>query len=287
MNIRLAALAAVCSWLSSVSAQVAVEVVLSQDKFLPREELLAGVRVVNRSGQTLRLGEQTNWIRFTIERAEGGLVRKLSDPPVQRPFELESAKQATLKVDLAPCYDLHQKGAYQITAEVMIKDWGKRLRTKPKSFEIIEGTKIWERSFGVPKAQENGPPELRSYCLQQANYLAEPRLYLRVSKSDGTVIQLINVGRMLSFGRPEPLLDKRSRLHLLHQNGPRSCTYLVVNPDGEIEIRQLFEFTDVRARLRMDADGAVRVESGVRRASADDLPVEVEKKRDDGQDSTH
>ena len=58
--------AILCAWLPLSSAQVSVEVVLTQEKFLPGEELMAGVRVVNRSGQALHLGQAADWIRFNI-----------------------------------------------------------------------------------------------------------------------------------------------------------------------------------------------------------------------------
>lgn len=241
---------------------------------------MAGVRIINRSGQTLALGEEPDWIDFSIERVGGGFVRQLSDPPVQRPFKLESTQQGTLSVDLAPCYDLRQAGIYQISAQVKVKDWDSRLAAKPVRFEIIEGTKLWEQAVGIPQSASNQQPEIRTYSLQQANYLAEPRLYLRVSSSDGTVIKLLNVGRILSFGRPEPILDKRSRLHLLHQDGARSSEYLVVNPNGSIEIRQTYEYGDSRPRLRLDENGEVNVSGGIRRPSPKDLPPEVEPKTD-------
>jgi hypothetical protein len=267
-----AIIAALCGYLPALFAQVSVEIVLPQDRFLPAEEMMVGVRVVNWSGQTLQLGDATNWIRFTIERVDGGSVRMLSEPPVQRPFELESAKQATLRVDLAPCYDLREIGRYQISAEVMISNWSKTLTTKAKSFEIIRSTRLWEKSFGVPKPGASQPPELRNYSLQEANLVDESRLYLAVSRPDGSVIRIINVGRMLSFALPEPLLDRRNWLHMLRQNGPRSSEYLAINPEGEITIRQLYDYVDSRPRLRMSEIGDIKVVGGVRRYTAGDIP---------------
>ena len=264
------------------SAQVFVAVVLSQDKFLPAEELMAGVRVVNRSGQTLRLGEDADWIQFVVEKDDGGVVQQLSEPPVQRSFTLESTKQGTLRVDLAPCFDLRKVGRYRLSAVVKIKDWNKTMTTKAVPFEIIDGTKLWEQAFGVPSEKGNRPPEVRRYTLHQANYLKEPRLYVRVSRSDGDVIKLINVGPMISFGQPEPQVDRRSRLHLLYQNGARIFDYLVVNPAGEIEIRQTHEYSDSRPRLRVDENGEVKVAGGVRRKTAGDLPLLIETKNEDG-----
>src|SRR5690349_11235635 len=96
----------------SAFAQVEVEVVLDQDKYLPAEQLLAGVRIVNRSGQTLQLGEDADWIQFSIEQIGGGVIHQTSEPPVQGVFSLQSTERATVKVDLAPRFDLRQQGRY-------------------------------------------------------------------------------------------------------------------------------------------------------------------------------
>jgi hypothetical protein len=259
-----------------LQAQVTVEMMLPQDKFLPAEELLAGVRVVNRSGQPLKLGEDADWIQFYITPSEGGTVPKKINPPVQKPFELASSKQATLKVDLAPCFDLRKQGSYRIYAVVKIKDWNQTLTTKEKSFEIIEGTKLWEESVGVPRLDGSGPPEVRKYVLQQANYLDELRLYLRVNRASGDPIRVVNLGRMLSVGRPEPLLDSVNHLHLLQQVGARSSQYLVFNTDGDLLIRQTYEYDGTRPRLQRDEKGDIEVKGGFRRLAVNDLPPEPE-----------
>jgi hypothetical protein len=257
-----------------LQGQVTVDVVLDQDQYLPAEQLLAGVRIVNRSGQTLHLGEEADWLQFSFEKVEGGGLEKLENPPVQGGFDLAATKQATVRVDLAPCYDLREQGRYFISATVKIKDWNQAIVTKQVPFSIIEGTKLWEQSFGVPRQDAGGrPPETRKYALQQANYLKNQlRLYLRVSASDDRVIKLINVGPMISFGQPEPQVDAQSRLHLLYQSGARTFTYLVVDPDGEVLVRQTHDYTETRPRLRPDDNGQIAVVGGARHLAADDLP---------------
>jgi hypothetical protein len=257
-------------------AQVSVELVLPQDKFLPAEEFRAGVRIVNRSGQPLSLGAESDWIEFAIETSTGQILPQISAPPVQRPFTLESSKQGTLKVDLAPCFDLRKPGYYQIRATVKIKNWRESLTTKSVPFEIIEGTKIWEQVFGVPSPSGNNPPEVRKYTLQQANYLKEPRLYLRISAADDSVLKVINIGPMLSIGRPEPLLDKSNRLHLLQQVGARSSLYLIFNSNGDTELRHTYEYSGSRPRLQWNEKGEIEVKGGVRKTSPNDVPPEPE-----------
>lgn len=280
MKFHPVALLALLASALSAWAQVEVEVVLEQDKFLPAEQLMAGVRIVNRSGQALNLGEDADWAQFSIERLDGGGVHQVSQPPVQGAFKLESSERATVKVDLAPCYDLRQQGRYLITATVKIKEWQKVLVSKPVPLEIVEGTKLWEQAFGVPpEPGSTEPPEVRKYALQQANYLkTQLRLYLRVSSGDGRVIKMLNIGPMIGFGQPEPQVDRQSRLHLLYQTAAKSFAYRVINPEGDIILRQTFEYTDTRPRLRLDENGNISVAGGARRPAADDLPVVVKSK---------
>lgn len=261
----------------SAFAQVEVEVVMDQDKFLPAEELMAGVRIVNRSGQTLRLGEAADWIKFTIEKDAGGVVHQSGEPPVKGGFDLESASRATVRVDLAPHFGLRQQGRYLITATVKIHGWDKIFTTKPMPVEIVEGTKLWEQEVGVP--QPGGLPEMRVYTLQQANYLKNQlRLYLRVSDRHGHVIKMIKVGPMVSFGQPVQQIDQQSRLHLLYQISNKRFSYLVVKPDGEIQTRKTFEYSETRPRLLPDDKGEFSVRGGERCISPDDIPRATETK---------
>jgi hypothetical protein len=48
-------------------AQVSVALVLDQEQFLIDESLPVKVRIANRSGQTLKLGQEPDWLTFAIE----------------------------------------------------------------------------------------------------------------------------------------------------------------------------------------------------------------------------
>src|SRR5437867_373849 len=116
--------------LAGARAQIEVEVALDQDQFLPNEPVLAAVRVTNRSGQTLRLGEAADWLQISVEGKEGFLVTRLDDVPVVGAFTLGSSKVATKRVNLTPYFDLSRPGRYAITATVRIKDWDKEFQNK-------------------------------------------------------------------------------------------------------------------------------------------------------------
>src|SRR6185436_6124741 len=170
--------------LLQVSAQVTVEVTLEQEQFLGGEALPADVRITNRSGQTLHLGNEPDWLTFLVESRDGFIVAKTGEVPVLGEFALESSKMATRHVDLAPYFAISRPGRYNVTATVRVKPWDVTLTTKPKSFDIVQGAKLWSQDFGVPAAEGDTrqSPEVRRYTLQQANYLrTQLRLYLRLT----------------------------------------------------------------------------------------------------------
>ena len=260
---------------SPVWAQVTAEVLLEQDQFLPGEALPVAVRIVNRSGQTLNLGAEADWLTFGIETREGAVVAKTAEVPVIGKFSLQSSQRGTKRVDVAPYFALSRAGRYLIDATVKIKNWDQEITTRPKEFNIIEGTKLWEQVVGVPKtASATGEPELRHYTLQQANYLKkELRLYLRVTdETGGRILKATPVGPLFSFSRPVAEVDKESDLHLLYQNGPQSYSYTVYDTEGELSLRQTYDYVKTRPRLQADGTGKIVVLGGERRVTAKDFP---------------
>jgi len=257
--------------LSSATAQVSVEVALEQDQFLPAESIWAAVRITNRSGQALRLGGSAGWLAISVEARDGFIVVQNNDLPLVGEFELDNAKVATKRLNLSPYFNLAKPGRYSIIATVRIKDWDKEFMSKPRSFDIINGVKLWEQEFGVP--QSAGSPEVRKYALQQAVYLKQLKLYVRLTDaSDTKIFRVFALGPMVSFSRPEPQVDKACRLHVLFQGGARAFLYCVLNPEGDVITRQTYDYIGSRPRLVMDADGNITVTGGVQRVTDRDLP---------------
>lgn len=255
-------------------AQVTVEVTLDQEEFLPGEVLPVVARITNRSGETLRLGGEADWLMFVVEAEGGRLVHRTGDVPVVEPFTLESSMRAIKRVDIAPYFSLLKPGRYSIVAQVRLKDWNRQISSQRKSFNIIEGANLWEQEVGVPRpaGATNEVPEVRKYALQQANYLrSHLMLYLRLTDGVGKLNKVLRIGPMLSFGQPQPQVDKVSNLHVLYQNGPHSFSYTVIDPNGNIIGRQSYEYTS-RPRLQADPDGNFAVVGGQRRLSSDDIP---------------
>jgi hypothetical protein len=254
-----------------------VEVSQDQEQFLTGEALRVAVRVTNRSGQTLHLGAEDDWLTFSIEGHDGMILPRLSDVPVKDAFTLESSKKATKRLDLAPYFLLSKPGRYAIIATVKIKEWDQEIVSRPKYFDLIEGTRLWEQEFGVPEANgaTNAAPEVRKYVLQEASYLqGQLRLYLRVADATGAkVFRLTPLGRLLSFSQPEAHVDSQSDLHVMYQDGPHSFSYFKFNPDGQLLIHQTYDYAESRPRLKASDEGIISPVGGVRRETDTDYPV--------------
>jgi hypothetical protein len=267
-------LGALLASMCCLSAQVTVRLTLDQDQFLPGEALNAAVRITNLSGQTLHLGADEDWLTFSIESANGFIVVKTGVVPVVGEFALESSKRAIKRVDLAPYFRLPKPGRYSIIATVNIKEWNRQITSDPKPFDIIEGSKLWEQEVGIPKkpGATDLRPELRKYTLHEANYLRKHlMLYVQITDATGKIFKVFPIGPMLSFGQPQPEVDKFSNLHVLYQDGPRSFNYTVISPDGIILVRQSYDYTS-RPRLKVDGDGNLKVVGGTRRVRPTDVP---------------
>ena len=260
-------------WLATVGicpAQVTVEVVFEQEQFLRNESLPLKVRISNSSGQTLRLGREPDWLSFEITDGAGRAVRREGQVPLAEPFILPSAKVANLQTDLMPYFDLKEVGQYSVAVAVKIPQLEQTFSAPPKIFNIISGTKLWEREFGVPS---RGVPEVRKYALQQATFLKQLRIYARLTDpSEKKVFRVVPLGSLMSFSKPEAQLDKSCNLHVLFQASARGFAYQVVGPDGELIIRQTYEYTESRPVLRLGEEGGVSVEGGRRRVMRTDLP---------------
>src|SRR5207237_2374140 len=82
-------------------AQVTVEVMQDQEQFLRGENIPTKVRITNRSGGTLHLGAEADWLSFSVESRDGAVVGQSGDVPVTGEFALDSSEMATKHVDLA------------------------------------------------------------------------------------------------------------------------------------------------------------------------------------------
>jgi hypothetical protein len=255
------------------AAQVDIEVSFSQEQFLPNESIPVTVKITNRSGQPIHLGEPANWLTFNVEASDNYVVMKNSEVPVEGAFDLESSQMATKHVDLQPSFMLQRPGRYRVTATLHIAQWAASASSKATPFDVISGAKLWEQDFGVP-GDPNTQPEMRKYVLLQANYFkGELRLYSEVTDAAGSdVLKVLPLGKMVSFSAPVEQVSRVGKLHVLWQSGARMFCYSVLAPDGSLTEQEIYDDYGVRPRLEVNDVGDVVVVGGVRRMHKGELP---------------
>lgn len=255
----------------SALAQVKLEILLDQRHYLLKEPLEVGIRLVNQSGQTLTI-PGTNWLSLTVEDRDKFVVKTLNELPSPQPVTVESTFMATQWIDIGDVFDFRENMSYKLNARVRIEQWGEEVYSQPVNFEIIKGTVLWQQQFGVP-SEAGSPPQMRKYILQQANYLDELQLYVRVTDlTERVIFEARRLAPMLLISQPEAQIDSLNRLHVLVQFGMRQFMHLCINPFGEIVTRNTYEVSGVRPMLKTTDAGGVFVKGGQRMLRQDDIP---------------
>jgi hypothetical protein len=257
------------------AAQVSVEITMDQEQFLPSEAVPVAVKITNRSGQQLHLGAAADWLTFSVESTDGFIVIKNAEVPVTGEFDLESSQIGIIKrVDLQPYFQMGRHGRYKVIATLRIKDWSASVNSAPKTFDVVNGAKLWSQDFGVPGVT-NSQPEVRKFTLEEANYLRlQLRLYVRVSdQSESQVFKVTTLGQMVSFSDPDAKVDRTSQLHVLWQAGAQVFNYALINANGEVVRQAVYNNAGSRPRLVVNEQGEVSVAGGTRRMKPEDLPV--------------
>ena len=220
---------------------------------MPGEDLQLKVSIANRSGQPLTLGQDDAWIAFVIAGEGNTFVSKLAPMPVRDPFTLLSGQTAARAFNPTPYFSFRHPGRYSIGATI----------------------KLANLQIGLPPppGQTNSRPEIRRYSLLKVSYLNELKLYFRLTDASGYTLRVFPLARMLSFSEPEAQIDRSNNLHVLFQVGARSFGYWTISPEGRLLVRQTYDYTQTRPKLRVGDDGQVIVAGGVRRIIGSDEPV--------------
>lgn len=246
-------------------SQISVEIQLDQRQFLRNESLPVKVRLVNRSGQAVRLGDVPDWLSFSVETRDGKTINPVEPILAGGNFDLESAESVTKQIDLATGYDFSQPGSYRVTALARFPKLNFSTTSSTQPFDIVRGSQLWTEVCGVPVT--SGPPRWITYSLLQANHVKQLRLYVRVAdEPEGPFVRVIPLGQVVAFAKPEQMIDRSSSLHVLYQTGPRSFEYCEVAPNGTLTQRTSYSLTAYRPRLAMDETGKISVKGGASQA---------------------
>jgi len=265
-------LLAAFGWTQVALGQIELRLSMDREHFLAGEDLEVAVKVANFSGAPLKLGERGDWLKFSLERSDSGVVNKRSEVEESGSFTLEHATVGTLRFNLTPHFAVDRPGSYRVTAQATLPNSGEVFNSDAKTFEIVRGVQLNpDRVLGVNLP--DGTTVRRKFILQQVNFLRKVQLYLRITDGDETAnIKVASLGNLVSFDPPKWVVDRQNRFHVLHRVDAANNSYHVFLPDGTLERRELYRFTASTPELRVNEAGEVAVVGGIRRPSPGDIP---------------
>jgi hypothetical protein len=252
-----------------------VETLVEEQYYLPGEKVKIGVKISNYSGQTVELGDDTQWLSLSVARGDGYILPRKSAVSVPGTFKIETGMAATRRFEIDPFFELNTPGSYTVSATVRVPEWKFSADSRTVPLHIQRGAQLWGRQFGVPKKKGDpaGAPEVRRYGIIKTRREGKLRLFVTVTDSDQFKnLGAIPVASLIGFSEPQPQLDKENNLHVLVQSGKDTFTYAVVDPDCKLVGTETYKLSGARPSLTFNSKGEIVVKNGVRHLRQGDIP---------------
>lgn len=257
-------LLALAGGLPSIShAQIQIDIELKRTLFLRYEPMICSVSIRNLSGQDLTLADTPKhaWFGFQIQTPDGRPIMPRGE--YQNPsVTLRAGQTIRRAVNLTPLFPITEFGTYRIRAAVYVPEFKKYFSSPTATVEVTEGRILWEQTVGVPP--DSGLPGARRKYQVLAHRLPNSTmLYLRVRDPDeGLIYCTTRLGRYLSFGKPDVLVDPSNEIHILQNLAPKEYLYSHFGLDGKVKKQQAYQDWGTRPVFARTAEGGVEVVGG-------------------------
>lgn len=257
-------LAAVCWSAVPLSAQLAVNIRISQLNYLAFEPVFVRVSVRNFSAHAVAFGnrrELSGSLRFEITpdtdvRRKVPLLKPDGLPPVTGSIIAPGATQE-YTFNLCDYYDLRTVGKYSVRAVIRHNLFHDEYISPSVYVNIVKGMTLWSQVVGVPAL--DGEKEKPGKKVEQRKYsiitypTGRSQVYNLKVEDDRNVY----ANRRLAFDlgselRPECEIDFLSRLNVVVAASSRVFAYYVFDPNGRLEKRKVLIRTNARPSLSVD-----------------------------------
>lgn len=248
---------------SALHAQVQVDIGFKRSLYMRYEPIICTVTVTNLTGRTLELADtpQEKWFSFQIENTDGRLLPPLNLAYSNQPVEIPAGQKLTRSINLTPLYPLSEFGTYRVRAAVFHPELGRYFVSPNLNIDITEGRQLWQQTVGV--APGTGSGTTRTYTILAHRLPATTMLYLRVEDRDaGVVYCTTQLGRFISFGKPDVEIDATSHIHILQNTAPKAFLYSHFDSNGRVIKQQAYQVMDTRPSL-VKRDNQIAVAGGV------------------------
>jgi len=149
-----------------------------------------------------------------------------------------------------------------VRVAIFNKDSGEYFASAPTTFEVTDGHQIWQQTVGVPAGAAGGG-STRTITLLTHRLPQTTQLYLRIADpDDGRIFCTHQLGRIMTFGKPQIMLDQGNSIHVLQVVGPKSYLYSHIGLAGEVLERGQYNDEGTPPRLAKAPDGTVKVVGG-------------------------
>lgn len=247
--------------LPSASAQLQVEIGFKRTLYLAYEPLIASVSITNLSGNSLNLRDSDgqHWFGFQIETLDGRPVAPHDSRHTNPPLLLEPGQKLTRAVNITPLYPISEYGGYRVRAAIHAPSLNRSFTSSPLNVEITEGRSIHKKTVGVP-ANQPGGGGLREINLLTHRLPSSTQLYLRIVDPDRGVVHCTHrLGRLVSYGTPDIVLDRNNQIHVLQNVAPKSFLYSHIGLNGEVLARKTYQQNLKRPTLLRTSDDRIAV----------------------------
>jgi len=261
---RAAALLLLLAGLSAAQAQLQVDLSIKRNLYLAYEPLIAQVSITNLSGNSLNLRdtEDSKWFAFQIETLDGRPVAPRDSNHSNPALFIKPGQKLTRPMNLTPLYPISEYGGYRIRAAVTVPSLGRTFTSSPLNVEITEGRSIFKKTVGVPPSQEGGggTREINVLTHRLPN---SSQLYIRIQDPVRGVVHCTHrLGRIVSYGSPEILLDEMNEVHILQNIAPKAFLYSHIGLNGEVRNRKTYLQEINRPLLKKTPDNLITVTGG-------------------------
>ena len=247
------------------TAQLQIDITLKRTLYIAYEPLIVNVSITNLSGASLELADsgRNHWFSFQIETLDNRPVAPRPGRATDTPITLEAGQRITRSVNLTPLYPITEYGGYRIQASVYAASLGQYFNSPPLNVEITEGRVVYEKTVGVPQS-ENKAASIRHIAVLTHRLPNSSQLYIRIQESKtGTIFCTHRLGRLVSSGPPDIVLDSQNRPHILQNVAPKVFLYSHIGLNGEVIDRKTYNQTRRhKPFLKLGPDGNVTTLGG-------------------------
>lgn len=243
--------------------EVRVDIEIKRNLYLRYEPIVCKVTITNMSGRTLDLSDtpRDKWFGFQIETTDGRPLPPLNSTYHNEPLQLENGQKLSRRINITPLFPLSEFGTYRVRGAVFSHELGRYFTSGKLNVDITEGRQLWQQRVGIPPGSGDGAS--RTYTLLSHRLPETTVLYLRIEDEDeGVVYCTTQIGRLVTFGKPDVEIDNASQIHILQNIAPKAFLYSHFDVNGKVIKQQGYQAANTRPYL-VRKNNAIEVIGGV------------------------